>query len=343
MRSFYKHLLFSFFYITTSICTAQDVNLSQFYELPLLRNPALAGLFGGDVRVVAAYRNQWRSVTSSYQTKALSAEMKFSAGQNSFDFFTLGLQLSNDLAGESKLSKTQIMPAINFHKSINGNEDSYFSAGLMAGPVQHSFDASNLNFDDQFVNGNYKASNPTMQSITSSNLTYWDVAAGISYSSVLADNVHYYVGLGLFHITKPTVGFMPSNDVQLNRKVVLNVGVTMPTGIEEDKIIMYADYFAQGGVKQLQGGFLYNHDMIVYEENEKVAIAGGIFYRWNDAIIPVVKLNYYHLDIGISYDLNVSKLAVASGVRGGMELTLSYKNYLNVKNSSINKTRCPVF
>ena len=83
--------------------------------------------------------------------------------------------------------------------------------------------------------------------------------------------------------------------------------------------------------------------MIVYEENEKVAIAGGIFYRWNDAIIPVVKLNYYHLDIGISYDLNVSKLAVASGVRGGMELTLSYKNYLNVKNSSINKTRCPVF
>ena len=343
MRPFYKNLLFSFFYITTNICTAQDVNLSQFYELPLLRNPALAGLFVGDVRVISAYRNQWKSVTSSYQTKALSAEMKFSAGQNSFDFFTVGLQLSNDLAGESRLSKTQIMPALNFHKSINGNDDSYISAGVIAGPVQHSFDPSNLNFNDQFVNGNYNAANPTMQSIMSSNLIYWDVAAGISFSSVVAENIHYYVGLGLFHITKPTVGFMAANDVQLNRKVVLNVGVTMPTGIEEDKIIVYADYFAQGGVKQLQGGFLYHHDMIVYTQEEKVAIAGGIFYRWNDAIIPVVKLNYYNLGMGVSYDLNVSKLAVASGVRGGMELTLSYKNYLNVKSSSINKTRCPKF
>ena len=329
--------------MSANFCIAQDVNLSQFYELPLLRNPALAGIFGGDVRVVAAYRDQWRSVSSSYQTKALSTEMKFSVGANSLDFFTLGLQLSNDLSGESQLSKTQIMPALNFHKSVNGNEDSYFSAGIMGGFVQHRFDPSKLNFDDQFVNGNYNAANPTRQSISSSNLTYWDIAAGLSYSSVMADNIHYYVGMGLFHFTKPTVGFLTTNDVKLNQKIVLNVGATVPTGVEGDKMIFYGDYFAQGGVSQVQGGFLYDHDLIVYSDQEKVSIAGGAFYRWNDAIVPVVKLNYYHVGIGLSYDINVSKLAVASGMRGGMELTLTYKNYLNMAGSSINKIRCPKF
>ncbi|HET9279065.1 MAG TPA: type IX secretion system membrane protein PorP/SprF, partial [Flavitalea sp.] len=38
---------------------SQDLHLSQFFETPLLRNPALAGIFTGDVRVQAVYRDQW--------------------------------------------------------------------------------------------------------------------------------------------------------------------------------------------------------------------------------------------------------------------------------------------
>ena len=38
---------------------AQDLHFSQFYEAPLIRNPALAGLFDGDVNVQLVYRNQW--------------------------------------------------------------------------------------------------------------------------------------------------------------------------------------------------------------------------------------------------------------------------------------------
>ena len=41
---------------------SQDIHFSQFFEAPLLRNPALAGLFSGDIRLQAVYRNQWQSV-----------------------------------------------------------------------------------------------------------------------------------------------------------------------------------------------------------------------------------------------------------------------------------------
>ncbi len=42
---------------------AQDPHFSQFFEAPLLRNPSLAGLFAGDIRVQGVYRSQWGSVT----------------------------------------------------------------------------------------------------------------------------------------------------------------------------------------------------------------------------------------------------------------------------------------
>ena len=43
--------------------SAQDINFSQFYDVPMLRNAALAGIFTGNVRLTSAYRNQWQAVT----------------------------------------------------------------------------------------------------------------------------------------------------------------------------------------------------------------------------------------------------------------------------------------
>lgn len=342
MKYLYRIILPLLLFAVTGGAYAQDVNFSQFYELPMLRNPALAGIFAGDIRVSAAYRNQWQSVTVPYQTEALGAELKFSLGQNSYDYITLGIQLTNDQAGDSKLSKTQILPVLNFHKSVSGKKDSYISAGIMAGAVQHRFDPSKLQFDDQFVNGAFSATNPTQQTFNSTQLMYWDIAAGLSFSSVGPNDMHYYIGAGLFHFTKPKVAFIPTNDITLNPKFVVNFGLSVPTSYA-DKFILYGDFFTQGGNEQMQGGFMYHHDLVRYNDEEAVSLAGGAFYRWNDAVIPVIKFDYYQLGMGISYDVNVSKLKTASQMRGGLEVTLSYKTYLNILNSSLNKVRCPNF
>jgi len=342
MKSIRKYLSLSICVCCFTSITAQDINFSQFYELPLLRNPALAGLFQGDIRITAAYRNQWESVTTPYQTQALGSELKFSLGQNTYDFVTLGLQITNDQAGDSKFSKTQILPVLNFHKSVNGEKDSYISGGVMAGAVQQSFDPTKLQFDDQFVNGAYSATNPTNQTFNNTKLTYYDLTVGLSYSSVIGSDTRYYVGIGAFHVTRPKVAFMKTNDVRLNRKFVANFGLSIPTG-DQDKFVVYGDYFTQGGNSQAQGGFLYSHDLSQYGDDEIVSFAVGSFYRWNDAVIPVVKFDYYQWGLGISYDANVSKLKAASQLRGGLEVTLSYRSYLNILNSSVNKVRCPIF
>src|ERR1700741_217703 len=76
----------------------QDIHFSQFFEMPLYRNPAFAGIVNGDVRVQAVFRSQWNSVANAYKTGALNAEYKMPLGKGE-DFITCGVEAFYDRAG----------------------------------------------------------------------------------------------------------------------------------------------------------------------------------------------------------------------------------------------------
>src|SRR5260221_8570285 len=84
------------FFVTSA--SGQDIHFSQFFEAPLWRNPSLAGIFTGDIRVQAVYRDQWNSVTNAYKTGSLNAEYKMPVGKGN-DFFTTGMEILYDRAG----------------------------------------------------------------------------------------------------------------------------------------------------------------------------------------------------------------------------------------------------
>src|SRR6476659_4916971 len=100
---------------------AQDPHFSQFFEAPLLRNPSLAGLFSGDIRIQGVYRNQWGSVTTPYQTGSFNVEYKQPIGKAN-DFITTGLQILYDRAGTTNFTTTNIYPAVNYHKALNAEQ-----------------------------------------------------------------------------------------------------------------------------------------------------------------------------------------------------------------------------
>src|SRR5882762_3587436 len=90
---------------------AQDLHFSQFFEAPLLRNPSLAGLFNGDIRVQMVYRDQWNSFTNAYKSGSLNAEYKAPIGKGD-DFLTAGMQILFDKAGTAGLTTTDFLPAL---------------------------------------------------------------------------------------------------------------------------------------------------------------------------------------------------------------------------------------
>lgn len=318
----------------------QDINFSQFYELPLLRNPSLAGIYKGDMRLTSAFRNQWQSVSAPYQTTALGFEVRTSLFQNSSDYVSAGIQLTNDVAGDSRLGKTQVLPMLTYHKLVSGNTNTYLSLGFMGGPVQQKFNPTALRFDDQFVNGAYTPLNPTQQTFSRTSLTYWDAAVGMNLSGEIGF-AKAYLGAAYFHFTQPKVAFDQLSDIRLNKKLVFNFGLNMPMS-DYDDMIIYSDVFFQGGNRQIQGGAIYMHHFLTVGEEEDLGFGVGGFYRWNDAVIPVVKVNWYKMSLGVTYDVNVSKLKPASIYRGGLEVALSYKAYLNIMNTSLQKVRCVI-
>lgn len=306
---------------------AQDINFSQFYELPLLRNPALAGVFNGDVRFIAAFRNQWESVPVDYNTTAASLEIRRPSGK--YSFWTGGLQFTNDVAGDSRLGKTQFLPVFAFHQLLNWDYNIFLTAGFSAGYVSQRFDPTNLRFGDQFVNGTYSRTNPTNAVFANTSNNYLDLSSGLSLSGE-AGYYKYYLGAAYFHFNDPKVAFSALNDIRLNRKIVFNGGISFRTSEYGDRLVFYGDYFMQGGNRQFQGGVLYKK--MIYEEydNENQALSIGCFYRWNDAVVPVLKYQYENWAVGATYDINVSKLTAASQLRGAFEITLSYKDFLNI-------------
>ena len=52
----------------------------------------------------------------------------------------------------------------------------------------------------------------------------------------------------------------------------------------------------------------------------------GSWFRFNDAIIPYVGLEFNDLRVGLTYDVNVSRLRPGSQSRGGIEISLIYIN-----------------
>jgi type IX secretion system PorP/SprF family membrane protein len=350
MKTFLKRLLVVVVSQGSIHALAQDINFSQFYEMPMLRNPALTGIFMGDIRVTGAHRSQWGSITTPYRTMAAGVEFKLPFKEDAGLRASLGFQVTHDIAGDSKLSKTQLLPVVNFHILLDDRTNSFLSAAFMFGMTQHRFDNSNLTFDDQFVNGSYNPVNPTRQLLNNSNISYFDMSAGVlfNHGGLDVDDVRYYLGLGIFNFNprgKNIKFFLgqPDSLKSPDLKLGLNGGITVPSG--ENRVTLYADYFHQTGNSLFQLGGLFSHDFeqLDLDEDLRISITGGLMYRWADAIVPVVKFEYYQLSMGISYDVNVSKLVVASSSRGGLEVTVGYKSFLRLRNSTLRQISCPRF
>ncbi|MES2005128.1 MAG: PorP/SprF family type IX secretion system membrane protein [Bacteroidota bacterium] len=324
------------------LCRAQDFTFSQFYEQPLLRNPALAGLFTGDIRVSMSYRDQWGSVTVPFRTTSLNIEHKIPVG-NAHDLITIASQMSVDAAGDIRLKRTQILPSISFHKSLSDENDTYLTAAFQSGPVSSQFDASQLKLGDQFRNGAYDASNPSAQVIKNTGYSYWDVNAGLSFSSSLKNKTNFYLAVGMSHITSPTIKSI-TGDVPgfLSPKMIMNAGINAPSG-EKGHVMAFTDWMVQNGNRQLLSGIMYGVDLIEYDSGDPDIMYVGAFMRWGDALIPVVKMGFSHFSVGISYDVNISKLKTVSNFRGGLELSIVYRDFLKIRNSTLDKLRCTKF
>lgn len=344
MKTLHRKLLWaSLIMIASQQVQSQDIHFSQFHEAPLLRNPALAGLFSGDIRLQSVYRTQWQSVTVPYQTTSLNGEYKLHVG-NSEDYMTVGAQIMLDRAGTIAMSATHILPAFNYHKSLSENRNMYLSIGFMGGIVQRRFDRGKVTTNTQFDGITYNPGAGDGESFDQPSYSYFDGTAGLSFNAQLNENPdnNFFAGVALHHFNKPSnIGFYTAGKTTLAAKWVYSAGARLATS-EFAYITLHADHSKQGASSETIGGAIYTYKLDS-EVEPKYLIHGGAFVRLRDAIIPVAKLEVRPLAISVSYDANTSSLNSASRGRGGFELGISYQAFLDRNNTSRNAVRCPRF
>jgi type IX secretion system PorP/SprF family membrane protein len=308
---------------------AQDIHFSQFYNSPLLLNPAQTGLIC-NYRAGLNYRSQWSSVGSPYKTFAAFFDVPVYFNKKRNTALGLGLVIFNDVAGDGKYGTLEIDPSIAFHMGLGADNPKRhkLSVGFQPSLRQHSLNVSNLTFATQFNGWTIDPTAPTLEKFDSKlNQLYIDAHTGIQYSAAPTDEINYWIGTGIFHLLSPVESLLdnPTALSKVPMRYNINAGSRFILN-ERMYVLAHALFMRQAKAKELNFGA----ELDIKTAAPKVDVPDftfffGGYYRWKDAFQVLVGGELQNLRVALAYDVNVSSLHTASNLRGGYELCMIYK------------------
>ncbi len=331
-----KLFLISIVFILSANCFAQDIHFSQYSQAPLIFNPALTAAFNGDIRVLVNYKDQWRSIGIPYKTYAFSYDMALFKKKWKNSYLGAGLFAFNDKAGDAELGTTQISLSLSGIVPLNINHK--VSAGLQGSFAQRSLSNTSLRWGNQY-NGN--VFDPALSSGEINNdfntFYFGDFSAGILWNYqkvetniVAKDQLIANAGAALFKINKPEQKFYSYTAENLYSRLVLHADMYIGLKYSNIAVLPSILFIKQGLSTEFNFGGMLRY--MIREESrytgiiKESAVLFGCYYRLGDALIPSFMFEIANFAFGISYDINISSLKVASGGRGGIEISLRYIN-----------------
>jgi type IX secretion system PorP/SprF family membrane protein len=319
------------------------MHFSQYYNAPLLLNPANTALMpDDDFRFGMNYRNQWAAVPVPYNTFSAYGDCKVGGNKNNEDhnnWLGLGLAFFNDKAGDGNLSLVQVQGSVAYHLQLS--RFTMLSAGLSGAYVQRSVNYNDLTFDAQWDGFTFNSVLGNGEKVGIIKTNYETVNAGLNFAWFPNDNVYIKLGGSVLNINQPeesfynsgnTVGYRPIGDLDMLFK-------TGPVLIVNPSIY----YTTQDGASELVFGSLFRTVLTEERSNLPAQLILGVFDRWGDAIIGVAGVQVGSIQFMASYDFTVSALAPYNASYGALEFSLIYTGKYN-KNQGIRKMyNCPRF
>lgn len=305
--------------LSSAVSKAQDIHFSQFYETSILRNPSLTGLFNDDYKVGLMYRNQWSSISAPFQTAMANGEVKLPLTEEGKDFIGFGLLGFYDKTGTVNLQTLSGSLALSYNKCLNEDNNTFLSVGIMGGYIQRSVDPNKMTFDDQY------GGTPTSEVIPVSKISQLDFGAGVNFSTTSGEEAktRYSVGVAAYHVTQPDETFYKDLST-VKKEMRWNVNGSINWLINDAwSAQAHGNFALQGKYNEIMLGGLVGRKNDPNNTENPLIIYAGCFVRVNDAIIPVVKVDFAGLTFGASYDMNISKLKAATNIRGGYELSVT--------------------
>jgi type IX secretion system PorP/SprF family membrane protein len=348
--------------------SAQDGVFSQYYASPLHVNPALMGVYDGQMRFNANYRQQWSGgVFSEVPINQIHASFDYRYRIADGDYLSFGINALEDQTGaDSKLKSTRGNFGLSYMKQLGGDRyrtsDQYLIAGFQVGGGQNRLGTGGLWFDRQYDSANIRIDNtlPTGEIEPNSNV-YLDMNAGLLWYAVMDKNKSVYVGGSMHHITQPNISYFGNKAENLKRRYTIHAGGEFPTNDQLSIMPAIMATVQNPSVNvQLGTNFRYsNHDW------NEVAIRVGGWYRFvnkyvwesggvtnqntlqessrttilGDAFTVTGMLEINNWLLGLSYDIHTSSIVRPTNGRNAFEISLIYIAPEKIPY----KTACPKF
>lgn len=286
---------------------AQDPVFSQFYNAPLVLNPAFAGVADHPV-VSLTYRNQWPNLGNIYRTYSATYDQyidKYKSG--------VGLAILSDDQGEGSLKSLKISGLYSYGIRIDRDHRLKIGAGL--GFVQQRIDWSRLIFGDQIDEGlgvitqGGSVIPSSEQNFGLNSITYIDVSAGFLLTTPL-----YYVGMSIDHLNSPNQSFLTDSSVGSNLPLRFSVHGGVQINFDRGNKRDEGSFITPNILFEKQGDF-YQVNVGAYTSLKSIFV--GLWYRnaWsnNDALITSIGVKQGPFKIGYSFDYTISDLTIDSG------------------------------
>lgn len=302
---------------------AQDIHHSQFYTSPINVNPALTGVFNGDVRAALNYRNQWFvNDLVKYMTFTGSVDKRFYPKKwTTKGMFSGGLLMNYDQAGDSKLSLAYVGISVSYAYPITPRN--IISAGVLLGGSNRRFLTENLTWDEQYNGSQYVPGSPSGETFDKTNHNFFDVATGLNYRWQKSKRTKIDFGAGLFHLNKPEQKFF---DQSASSKLPLRLNINLTPNFQLTKrldLLLHGQFQQQSVYNETVVG-LYGKIYAGTKRGKELALLLGLATRFERDFIPKIALEYNQWYAGFSYDVNTSPWKKATNGRGGPEFSLIY-------------------
>ncbi len=314
MISLRKLLLVTICFLTFYSGFGQDIHWSQFNDNQLFQNPGNTGHFDGDYRFIGNFRDQWRSVTIPYNTFSMSADAKVKK-------WGFGIMMFHDQAGDGTFKTIETQGNISRAFKLTKDSAHVIRPGINFGMNHRQLNWKNLYFDNQYNGYIFDQSLPTNENYQTDRKTNFSLGTGFIYEWRQSNRVKLTAGLGAYNLNQPNQGFY---NTEIKRDIRFNGFVKGTFMVNENWDVVPSVQFSQQGVYRemilgSSGKYYLKSSKGVYR-----AFYAGAWYRTKDAGYLSLGYDYKDLFVGISYDVNFSKLVPASNYRGGLEIAVRY-------------------
>jgi hypothetical protein len=200
---------------------------------------------------------------------------------------------------------------------------------MQIGYMQRSQDLSKVVWENQWTGVGFNPNAPSGEDLTGK-ITEGnaDIGGGIAWYNSIQSNLKILIGASVLHANRPQIAILGNDDALMTK---FTGTASLAYAPENSQVTYLPNVFLmfQGPNRIIDIGSeiefsLWDRTKFTdFRHNLSTNI--GAYYRVQDAMYFIGRVNYHDFSVGLSYDFTVSNLSEYNNGRGGVEMVLTYR------------------